>query len=124
MHPVARLVSGLTTSVTTGSVSLGMDTGSVLLGMDSDPPTSHRPPATERVPPRRHRFCLHVETGGGERQALLEVVEVNPFRHLSHIALRLAAASDADLKHYLAKTIKTLKVPHLPPIVQCTLVIE
>ena len=49
-------------------------------------------------------------SGSGERQALLEVVEVNPFRHLSHIALRMAAASDADLKLYLAKTIKTLKV--------------
>ncbi|XP_043204738.1 spindle assembly abnormal protein 6 homolog [Amphibalanus amphitrite] len=56
------------------------------------------------------RFSLHVDTAGcGERQALLEVVEVNPFRHLSHIALRLAAASDSDLKLYLAKTIKTIK---------------
>ncbi|KAF0294609.1 Spindle assembly abnormal protein 6 [Amphibalanus amphitrite] len=57
------------------------------------------------------RFSLHVDTAGcGDRQALLEVVEVNPFRHLSHIALRLAAASDSDLKLYLAKTIKTIKV--------------
>ncbi|XP_037086677.1 spindle assembly abnormal protein 6 homolog [Pollicipes pollicipes] len=55
------------------------------------------------------RFCLHLDTAGHDREALLEVVEVNPFRQLSHIALKLAAASDADLRQYLAGSIKALK---------------
>uniref|UniRef100_A0A8C8RUR7 Spindle assembly abnormal protein 6 homolog n=1 Tax=Pelusios castaneus TaxID=367368 RepID=A0A8C8RUR7_9SAUR len=42
--------------------------------------------------------------------ACLNVVETNPFKHLTHLSLKLLAGSDSDIKKYLAICIKNLKV--------------
>uniref|UniRef100_A0A674JCU2 Spindle assembly abnormal protein 6 homolog n=1 Tax=Terrapene triunguis TaxID=2587831 RepID=A0A674JCU2_9SAUR len=41
--------------------------------------------------------------------ACLNVVETNPFKHLTHLSLKLLAGSDSDVKKYLAICIKNLK---------------
>uniref|UniRef100_A0A8C3S3F9 Spindle assembly abnormal protein 6 homolog n=1 Tax=Chelydra serpentina TaxID=8475 RepID=A0A8C3S3F9_CHESE len=41
--------------------------------------------------------------------AYLNVVETNPFKHLTHLSLKLLAGSDSDIKKYLAICIKNLK---------------
>ena len=41
---------------------------------------------------------------------MLNVVETNPFRHLNHLSLKFASASDAYLKKYLAECLLGLKV--------------
>ncbi len=58
------------------------------------------------------RFVLHlnridtVEHGIAE----LSVVETNPFKHLTHLALKLQPGNDADVKKYLAKCLRKLQV--------------
>ena len=47
-------------------------------------------------------------SGGGP--SVLNVVETNPFRHLNHLSLKFASASDAYLKKYLAECLLGLKV--------------
>ncbi|XP_039401810.1 spindle assembly abnormal protein 6 homolog isoform X2 [Mauremys reevesii] len=42
--------------------------------------------------------------------AYLNVVETNPFKHLTHLSLKLLAGSDSDIKKYLAICIKHLKM--------------
>lgn len=42
-------------------------------------------------------------------QAVLDVVETNPFKHLTHLSLRFVQGSDADVKKYLATCLKSLK---------------
>ncbi|CAM5114696.1 unnamed protein product [Eretmochelys imbricata] len=42
--------------------------------------------------------------------ACLNVVETNPFKHLTHLSLKLLAGSDSDIKKYLAICIKNLKM--------------
>ncbi|KAG6936291.1 spindle assembly abnormal protein 6 -like protein [Chelydra serpentina] len=42
--------------------------------------------------------------------AYLNVVETNPFKHLTHLSLKLLAGSDSDIKKYLAICIKNLKM--------------
>uniref|UniRef100_A0A8C3P4I6 Spindle assembly abnormal protein 6 homolog n=1 Tax=Chrysemys picta bellii TaxID=8478 RepID=A0A8C3P4I6_CHRPI len=42
--------------------------------------------------------------------ACLNVVETNPFKHLTHLSLKLLAGSDSDIKKYLAVCIKNLKM--------------
>ena len=40
----------------------------------------------------------------------LSVVETNPFKHLTHLALKLQPGNDSDVKKYLAKCLKKLQV--------------
>ena len=40
----------------------------------------------------------------------MSVVETNPFKHLTHLALKLQPGSDTDVKKYLAKCLKKLQV--------------
>ena len=42
--------------------------------------------------------------------AELCIVETNPFKHLTHLALRLQPGSDADVKKYLAACLTRLQV--------------
>ena len=56
------------------------------------------------------RFGLQFWPSGDKGLATLNVVEVNPFRHLNHLSLKLVAASDAYLKKYLAESLLSLKV--------------
>ncbi|CAI8034302.1 Spindle assembly abnormal protein 6 homolog [Geodia barretti] len=59
----------------------------------------------------RPKFLLHLWLGGEEQgYSQLEVVETNPFRHLTHLQLRLVPASDTYLKKYLADCLLSLKV--------------
>ena len=55
------------------------------------------------------RFLLHLVCGSGSA-AQLEMIETNPFKHLTHLSLKLVAGSDAALKKHLAQCVKTLKV--------------
>ncbi|XP_030423694.1 spindle assembly abnormal protein 6 homolog isoform X1 [Gopherus evgoodei] len=45
--------------------------------------------------------------------AYLNVVETNPFKHLTHLSLKLLAGSDSDIKKYLAICIKNLKMENI-----------
>ena len=40
------------------------------------------------------------------------MVEVNPFKHLVHLALSLSTASDAVVKKYLAECLRDLQTRH------------
>ena len=42
--------------------------------------------------------------------ATFDIVETNPFRHLTHLSLQLVPASDVHLKKYLAECMLSLKV--------------
>ncbi|GAB6028756.1 Spindle assembly abnormal protein 6 [Chamberlinius hualienensis] len=53
------------------------------------------------------RFVLQMQLSNGS--SLLNIVEINPFKHLVHLALKLVPGSDADVKRYLADTVKNLK---------------
>ncbi|XP_022092248.1 spindle assembly abnormal protein 6 homolog [Acanthaster planci] len=44
--------------------------------------------------------------------AELCIVETNPFKHLTHLALKLQPGSDADVKKYLAACLKQLQGDH------------
>ena len=60
-----------------------------------------------------HRFCLHLHLSATTSNGVapdLQIIETNPFRHLTHISLRLIPASDSYLKKYLAQTILAFKV--------------
>eukprot|EP00117_Sycon_ciliatum_P039905 scpid44217/ scgid29409/ Spindle assembly abnormal protein 6 homolog len=54
------------------------------------------------------KFLLHLVCGSGSA-AQLEMIETNPFKHLTHLSLKLVAGSDAALKKHLAQCVKTLK---------------
>ncbi|KAK6188877.1 hypothetical protein SNE40_004963 [Patella caerulea] len=59
------------------------------------------------------KFVLHFVTQNslaGERAvAILNVVETNPFKHLTHLSLKFVPGTDADVKSYLADCLKQLK---------------
>lgn len=58
------------------------------------------------------RFLLQLQCPGAADRgstACLSVVETNPFKHLTHLSLRLLSASDGDLKKYLASCLRSLK---------------
>ena len=42
--------------------------------------------------------------------AMLNVVETNPFKHLTHLSLKFVPGSDTDVKKYLADCLKQFKV--------------
>ena len=60
------------------------------------------------------RFILHLVSQGnynGDRStAMLNVVETNPFKHLTHLSLKFVPGSDSDVKKYLADCLKQFKV--------------
>ena len=58
------------------------------------------------------RFILHMVSNGsaGTSTANLNVIETNPFKHLTHLSLKFLPGSDSDIKKYLADCLKTLKV--------------
>ena len=63
----------------------------------------------------RFSLQLHLSTGATPTAGAtpsLQVVEINPFRHLNHISLKLVPASDSFLKKHLAQNILDMKVQY------------
>ena len=60
------------------------------------------------------RFVLHFVSQGSytnERTTgILNVIETNPFKHLTHLSLKFIPGTDSDVKKYLADCLKQLKV--------------
>ena len=58
------------------------------------------------------KFIVHLVTNGNSdcSTASLNVIETNPFKHLTHLSLMFLPGMDADVKEYLADCLKTLKV--------------
>ncbi|XP_029473917.1 spindle assembly abnormal protein 6 homolog isoform X3 [Rhinatrema bivittatum] len=59
------------------------------------------------------RFLLQLVTSASALDCMpssLNIIETNPFKHLTHLSLKLLAATDDDIKKYLATCIKNLKV--------------
>lgn len=57
------------------------------------------------------KFLLQFVVGSGLDQgvATLHVVETNPFKHLTHLSLKLLPGSDSEVKKYLANCLKNLQ---------------
>ncbi|KAL3194910.1 hypothetical protein MRX96_045822 [Rhipicephalus microplus] len=57
------------------------------------------------------RFVLSLTVHGriGSDPAILDVVEVNPFKHLVHLSLKLASAPDTVVRKHLSSTLRHLK---------------
>nr|XP_006820900.1 PREDICTED: spindle assembly abnormal protein 6 homolog isoform X2 [Saccoglossus kowalevskii] len=57
------------------------------------------------------KFLLQLITSGGIERGLshLNVIETNPFKHLTHLSLKFVPGNDADVKKYLAACLKQLK---------------
>ena len=47
---------------------------------------------------------------GDRSTAMLNVVETNPFKHLTHLSLKFVPGTDSDVKKYLADCLKQFKV--------------
>ena len=58
------------------------------------------------------KFIVHLVTNGNSdcSTASLNVIETNPFKHLTHLSLKFLPGMDADVKEYLADCLKNLKV--------------
>nr|XP_033784445.1 spindle assembly abnormal protein 6 homolog isoform X2 [Geotrypetes seraphini] len=59
------------------------------------------------------RFLLQLVTSASALDHMpssLNIIETNPFKHLNHLSLKLLAATDGDIKKYLAACIQNLKV--------------
>ena len=46
----------------------------------------------------------------GSCTANMNLIETNPFKHLTHLSLKFLPGTDSDIKKYLADCLKTLKV--------------
>lgn len=60
-----------------------------------------------------YRFILEFVCNGssmGTGTGMLNITETNPFKHLTHLALKFLPGTDTDIKKYLAECLKTLKV--------------
>ncbi|ELU04624.1 hypothetical protein CAPTEDRAFT_198072 [Capitella teleta] len=57
------------------------------------------------------KFILELWTssGSGNAIATLNIIETNPFKHLTHLALKFLPGQDADVKKFLAKCLEHLK---------------
>lgn len=57
------------------------------------------------------KFIIHLVTNGNSdcSTASLNVIETNPFKHLTHLSLKFLPGLDADVKEYLADCLKNLK---------------
>ncbi|XP_071800128.1 spindle assembly abnormal protein 6 homolog [Asterias amurensis] len=60
------------------------------------------------------KFVLHLMRSEPLAQGLAELclVETNPFKHLTHLALKLQPGNDTDVKKYLATCLKSLQAEH------------
>ncbi|CAH2294328.1 spindle assembly abnormal 6 homolog [Pelobates cultripes] len=59
------------------------------------------------------RFLLQLLTSSSvpdSAPANLNIIETNPFKHLTHLSLKLLAGNDSDVKKYLATCIQNLKL--------------
>uniref|UniRef100_A0A8C5P6Z4 Spindle assembly abnormal protein 6 homolog n=1 Tax=Leptobrachium leishanense TaxID=445787 RepID=A0A8C5P6Z4_9ANUR len=59
------------------------------------------------------RFLLQLLTSSSVPDcapASLNIIETNPFKHLTHLSLKLLAGNDNDVKKYLATCIQNLKI--------------
>ncbi|XP_014665309.1 PREDICTED: spindle assembly abnormal protein 6 homolog [Priapulus caudatus] len=68
------------------------------------------------------RFVLHFECPSSSlldrSVSYLNVVETNPFKHLTHLSLKLLPGTDADTSTYLASCLKTVKQENKDMVVQ------
>ena len=55
------------------------------------------------------KFVLQLVQTGETGRILFEVVETNPFKHLTHLSLRVLAGTDRTLKEYLAECLRGYK---------------
>ena len=58
------------------------------------------------------RFILDFVSNGNSASstANLNVIETNPFKHLTHLSLKFLPGNDSDIKKYLARCLQKLKV--------------
>lgn len=64
---------------------------------------------------------LHLVTATNDKNnAMLNVIEANAFKHLTHLSLKLLQPNDAALKKYLGECLIQLKVRILEGHLQCT----
>ena len=57
------------------------------------------------------RFLLHLVTVTSDRNnAVLNIIEANAFKHLTHLSLKLLQPNDTALKKYLGECLIQLKV--------------
>jgi len=62
------------------------------------------------------RFLLQfVSTSGSYERGVgnLNIIETNPFKHLTHLSLRFLPGNDTEVKKYLADCLKKFKVGQL-----------
>lgn len=52
-------------------------------------------------------------------QGHLNVVETNPFKHLTHLSLQFVPGNDADVKKYLASCLKKTMVSFVHCVLVC-----
>ena len=58
-----------------------------------------------------YRFLLHLVTSTIDKNnAMLNVIETNAFKHLTHLSLKLLQPNDTALKKYLGECLIQLKV--------------
>ncbi|XP_069128763.1 spindle assembly abnormal protein 6 homolog [Argopecten irradians] len=59
------------------------------------------------------KFVLHFvsqsSVGGDRTMSMLNVIETNPFKHLTHLSLKFFPGTDSDVKKYLADCLKQLR---------------
>ncbi|CAG5133072.1 unnamed protein product [Candidula unifasciata] len=61
------------------------------------------------------KFVIHFVNGGStvlsgsDAPAVMNIVEINPFKHLNHLSLKYLPGSDADVKSHLASCLKQMK---------------
>lgn len=61
------------------------------------------------------KFVIHFVNGGNtvlvgtDAPCILNIVEVNPFKHLNHLSLKFLPGSDTDVKSHLAMCLKQMK---------------
>uniref|UniRef100_A0A8C5RSB7 Spindle assembly abnormal protein 6 homolog n=1 Tax=Laticauda laticaudata TaxID=8630 RepID=A0A8C5RSB7_LATLA len=58
------------------------------------------------------RFLLQLVSSGSSLDhtpSFLNVVETNPFKHLTHLSLKFLAGNDAEIKKFLASCLKSIK---------------
>uniref|UniRef100_A0A8C6VI67 Spindle assembly abnormal protein 6 homolog n=2 Tax=Elapinae TaxID=42168 RepID=A0A8C6VI67_NAJNA len=58
------------------------------------------------------RFLLQLASSGSSLDhtpSFLNVVETNPFKHLTHLSLKFLAGNDAEIKKFLASCLKSIK---------------
>ncbi|KAJ8040632.1 Spindle assembly abnormal protein 6-like [Holothuria leucospilota] len=60
------------------------------------------------------KFVLHLSKMDNSEHSLAElaIVETNPFKHLTHLTLKVKPGSDLEVKQFLAKCLKQLQEEH------------